>query len=353
MTRLEIATPNDLHVHLRQDSRLAMTTHHTGLHFGRALVMPNTNPPVLNGDDVETYRREILRHQIDNASEGMRGFEPLMTIKLVPSTTPEMVRGAKAAGALAGKLYPEGVTTNSSDGVKDIKAMYPIFEAMQDVDMVLSLHGETRTDFCMDREQRFLPILDEILESFPTLRVVVEHITTALTAEYVAKNYTPKLAATITVHHLVLTLDDVVGGMIQPHNFCKPIAKRPEDRTALLEAALSGSPKFFLGTDSAPHAKGTKECSHGCAGVYTAPIAMPILAQVFEEHNALHKLEGFASKFGIDFYKLPPAKGRLILRKEKMRIPEAYGDVVPLWAGREIAWTADRDTTSPQPVEPA
>jgi len=266
-----------------------------------------------------------------------------MTIKLMADTTPEMIHAAYRRCAIAGKLYPEGVTTNSEDGIKNIHELFPVFEAMGDVGMVLSLHGEVPGVFCMDREKAFLDTLGTIAHKFPKLRIVLEHITTQEAVKTV-RGLPNNVAATITAHHLVLNLDDVVGGMLQPHNFCKPIAKRPEDQEVLREAAIGGNPKFFLGTDSAPHLRPKKECASGCAGVYTAPVAMPILAHVFEEENALDKLANFTSKFGADFYKLPPPNGTLLLEKgEPWTIPEtSFYDVVPLWAGRQIAWKASR-----------
>jgi len=338
--RIEIPTPDDLHVHLRQDWMLEHTVEQSALHFGRALVMPNLTPPVKTGADVEKYRSDILAWR----RFSKKPFEPLMTIKLMPDTTPEIIKEAFTAGAVAGKLYPEGVTTNSEDGIsfQGIYEMNAVFKAMEDVGMVLSLHGEKPGAFCMDREEAFLNTLGTIAHAFPKLRIVMEHITHQNTVKTV-KALPTNVAATITVHHLVLSLDDVIGGSLQPHNFCKPIAKSPEDREVLRDAAISGNPKFFLGTDSAPHLKEKKESASGCSGVYTAPIAMPILAHIFEEMEALDKLANFTSKFGADFYGLPAPKGTLVLEKgEPWEIPKSYHDVVPLWAGRSIEWRAER-----------
>jgi dihydroorotase len=336
--RLEIPTPDDWHVHLRQDWMLEYTIEQSAMHFGRVLVMPNLLPPVRSGDDAFKYREDILAWR----RFSKKSFEPFMTIKLMPDTTPEMIHEAFKRCVIAGKMYPEGVTTNSEDGIKDLSMMDPVFKAMEDVGMVLSLHGEVPGVFCMDRERAFLNTLGALAHRFPRLRIVLEHITTKEAVKTV-RALPINVAATVTVHHLVLTLDDVVGGSLQPHNFCKPIAKSHEDREVLREAVISGNPKFFSGTDSAPHPKEKKECASGCAGVYTAPVAMPILAQVFEEEGALDKLANFTSKFGADFYKVPAPLGTLVLEKgEPYEIPQAYYGVVPLWAGREIQWKAER-----------
>jgi dihydroorotase len=317
---------------------LEHTVEQSALHFGRVLVMPNLLPPVRSGGDAFKYREEILAW----GRFSKKSFEPLMTIKLMPDTTPEMIHEASKRCVIAGKMYPEGVTTNSEDGIRDLSMMDSVFGAMEDVGMVLSLHGEVPGVFCMDREKAFLNTLGMLAHRFPRLRIVLEHITTKEAVKTV-KGLPKNVAATITVHHLVLTLDDIVGGFLQPHNFCKPIAKSPEDREVLREAAIGGNPKFFLGTDSAPHRRSKKESDSGCAGVYTAPVAMPILAQVFEEEGALDKLANFTSKHGADFYKVPAPLGTLVLEKgEPYVIKESYFDVVPLWAGRSISWKAER-----------
>ncbi|MBU6389666.1 dihydroorotase, partial [Patescibacteria group bacterium] len=238
---------------------------------------------------------------------------------------------------VAGKLYPEGVTTNSEDGVNDIPALYPVFERMAKEEFILCLHGERPGVFSLDRETAFLPVLEEIATRFPNLKIVLEHVTTEAAVELV-KKLPDTVAATITVHHLYLTLDDVIGDKIRPHHFCKPVAKRPEDRAALLAAATSGNPKFFLGTDSAPHAVETKECEAGCAGVYTAPVAIPLLAEIFERQNALDQLEGFTSFFGAEWYGLPPNAAHITLQKQEWIVPDRCGTVVPFRAGKKLTW---------------
>jgi dihydroorotase len=291
--------------------------------------MPNTTKPILTARDAVRYREEII-------FETPVWFKPLMTIKLVRSTTPEVIADAKDAGVVAGKVYPEGVTTNSDDGVRNVKELYGVFEAMEKAGMILCLHGEVPDAFCLDREDAFLLALEDIATTFPKLKIVLEHITTA-SAAHVVTVLPANVAATITVHHLFITLDDVIGGMLSPHNFCKPVAKRPHDREALLRAAVSGNPKFFLGTDSAPHAAEKKECASGCAGCFTAPMALPALASIFDREGALNKLEAFTSTFGAEFYGLPLNEGEISLVKEDWRIPQVCG-VVPFMAGKTLSW---------------
>jgi dihydroorotase len=336
---LTLRRPDDLHLHLRDGALLAQVLPHSAAAFGRGLVMPNTEPPVVTGADAERYRKEILSVRPDGSP-----FEPLMTIKIVPSTTPAIVRDAAAAGVVAGKLYPEGVTTNSSDGVRDVLALGSVFAAMSDAGLVLCLHGESPDAFCLDREERFLfEVLPELARSFPDLRIVLEHVSTAAAVDWVQHQPGTNVAATITVHHLLLTLDDVVGGMLAPHHFCKPVAKRPADRAAIVAAAVSGDPRFFLGTDSAPHPRAAKESAHGCAGVFTAPVALPLLATVFEEQGALAALEGFCSVHGAAFYGLPPNPGTVRLVREPWTVPADYDGVVPLNAGSTLPWQVESD----------
>lgn len=330
MDTITIRRPDDMHVHLREGHMLSRVLFFTEIAFARALVMPNLSKPILTAADAIDYRNTIMEAR-------SRKFEPLMTIKLVASTTPEIVRGAKEAGVIAGKFYPEGVTTNSEDGVRDVESLYPVFEAMEECGMVLCLHGELPGAFCLDREGLFLPSLERIAEDFPGLKIVLEHVTTseAVTAVALLPN---NVAATITVHHLVLTLDDVVGGFLQPHHFCKPIAKRHLDRERLLAIATSGNPKFFLGTDSAPHAVGKKECASGCAGVFSAPVALEVLCEVFEKQDALDKLEAFTSEFGAKFYGLPLNEEFINIHREEWTVPEFYGMVRPFKAEETLSW---------------
>jgi dihydroorotase len=355
-TTLRIRRPDDFHVHLRQGEMLRDVLPATALVFGRALVMPNTLPPVLTGDDARRYERVIREAALQI---GATGFQPLMTIKIVASTTPETIADAKAKGVIAGKLYPAGVTTNAADGMRvfmdnthlgstlSMDNHPQLFMAMEEADMVLCLHGEMPGEFCMDRERAFLGVVSKLAQGYPRLRIVLEHITTeAAVAE--VKRLPNTVAATITPHHLILTLDDVVGDKLQPHHFCKPIAKTPYDRKALIQAALSGNPKFFLGTDSAPHARNQKECASGCAGVFCAPVAMEVLAEVFEDHGGLERLEAFTSEFGAKFYGLPLNDSHVNLVRQgdtPYRVPEyvdcgrsEQGAVAPLRGGGTLRW---------------
>ena len=346
MTKLKIRRPDDFHVHLRQDVMLRDVIPATALVSGRALVMPNTLPPVLTGDDARNYAgviREVA------ARIGAPGFEPLMTIKIVATTTPETIRDAKAKGVIAGRRYPEGVTTNSEDGVRELQALYPVFETMQEEGMVLCLHGETPGVFCMDRELVFATeTLPELARAFPRLRMVLEHVTSEAGISAV-EELPDTVAATITPHHLLFTLDDVIGDKLRPHHFCKPIAKAPEDRQVLIDAAMSGSPKYFLGTDSAPHARDQKECASGCAGVFCAPVAMEVLAEVFEDNGALERLEAFTSEFGARFYGLPLNEDYVTLVKspEPYAVPDYLcidgATIAPLRAGGTLRWTCQLD----------
>jgi dihydroorotase len=337
---LTITAPDDMHVHLRDGDMLKLVCRQTSATFRRALVMPNLTPPVRVGFDVASYRERIM------AAHGTERepFTPLMTFKVMPGMTPAEVQTCVAAGAVAGKLYPEGVTTNSQDGVRDVEASYPVFAELEKLNAVLCLHGETPGVFCMDREKAFLKDLKRIVETFPKLRVVLEHVTTGDAVRAVLEG-PDTLAATITVHHLVTTLDDVVGGMLNPHNFCKPIAKRPEDMWALRHAVFDGSPKFFLGTDSAPHSVEAKHCASGCAGVFSAPCAMETLIEVFEdaEVNELC-LEAFTSVNGARFYGLERNSEKVRYIRESWRVPDTLGGrVVPFRAGQEVRWRPDYD----------
>lgn len=344
ITQFKIRKPDDFHVHLREGDMLANVLPHTAKDFARALVMPNLKHAICSGVQAREYK-----HAIKRLSE-QTGFEPLMTIKMTQTTSPKTIEDARHFGAIAVKVYPEGVTTNSSNGVRDIEQLDPeVFEAMADNSLVLCVHAEEPGVFSMDREQGYLAHVRKIADEHPRLKIVVEHITTGVALDFV-RQAGPNVAATITVHHLLITLDDVVGDKLNPHNFCKPIAKRPEDRSTLQAAALSGDPKFFLGTDSAPHAKDTKECSSGCAGCFTAPIAMPLLAELFDSKGKLSVLERFTSENGAKFYGLPLNKDHMTLERVEGTVPAQYGGwagsvpdmtlvgVVPFMAGQKLAW---------------
>jgi len=332
--------PDDWHIHLRDGAALAQTVGDAARTFGRAIIMPNLVPPVRNAAEADAYRQRILAAR----PAGSR-FEPLMVLYLTDRTSAEEVRAAKASGFVhAAKLYPAGATTNSDSGVTSVDNIFHVLEAMAEVGLPLLVHGEvTRADVdVFDREKRFIDEhLARVVERFPTLKVVFEHITTGDAAAFV-KAAPANVGATITAHHLLYNRNHMLVGGIRPHFYCLPILKRNTHQEALLDAATSGSPKFFLGTDSAPHARHAKEAACGCAGCYTAYAAIELYAEAFEQRNALDKLEGFASLHGPDFYGLPRNSDRITLVREEWEAPAAlpFGDfdVVPLRAGEKLRW---------------
>jgi len=329
LQEFQLRRPDDFHVHLRQDEDLPAFVRTTARQFARCLVMPNLLPPVTTGEDVLRYRDQIR-------SAGT-ALEPLMAFKILGKHLPEDLPALKAAGAVAGKIYPEGVTTNAEDGVRELSELTPFLEAMQDMGIVLCLHGEKPGGFVLDREALFLDDLRWIASNFPRLRIVLEHVSTAAAVEAV-RSLPANVGATITLHHLEITLDDVVGGNLRPHLFCKPLAKRPEDRDALLAAAFSGDGKFFFGSDSAPHRKDRKECAAGCAGVYTMPNATECLVTLFEKHGKLGRLEDFLATFGAEFYGLPQNQGTAHFLRESTRVPDLIDGAVPYRAGQMLPW---------------
>ncbi|MCS5562711.1 MAG: dihydroorotase, partial [Oleiphilaceae bacterium] len=307
--------------------------------FGRAIIMPNLVPPVTTTDAALAYRERIL------AQAGDTGFQPLMTLYLTETTTPETIREAKAAGVVAAKLYPAGATTNSDSGVKDIRNIYPVLEAMAECGMLLLVHGEvTDADIdIFDREKVFLDrVLAPTMAAFPNLKVVLEHITTADSAEFVQQHSGDNLAATLTPQHLMYNRNHMLVGGIRPHLYCLPILKRNRHQQALRDAVASGDNRFFLGTDSAPHAKDRKEAACGCAGCYSAYGAIGLYADIFEELGILDKLEAFASFNGADFYGLPRHTDTITLVRDPWTMPEqlplAGGHIVPLKAGETVNW---------------
>ena len=340
MDRLTLRRPDDWHLHLRDGAALASTVADAARCFARAIVMPNLRPAVRTTAQALDYRERILGEVPDGSS-----FEPLMTLYLTDDTPPEEISRAKLSGRVFGvKLYPAGATTHSDEGVTRLSRCFHALEKMQEFGMPLLVHGEV-TDPAIDvfdREQVFLEeVLGPLLERFPHLKVVLEHITTREAAQYVEVTG-PNVAATITAHHLLLNRNAIFLGGIRPHHYCLPVLKREVHREALVEAATSGNPKFFLGTDSAPHARNTKEAACGCAGIYTAHAALELYAAAFEEAGALDKLEGFASVFGAQFYGLPLNDGTATLVREEWRVPERlrFGkdELVPLRAGETIPW---------------
>ncbi|ENM3823976.1 dihydroorotase [Vibrio cholerae] len=340
MTTLTITRPDDWHVHLRDGDVLADTVRDISRYNGRALIMPNTVPPVTTTEMALAYRERIM------AAQPQLHFEPLMALYLTDNTSPEEIRKAKASGKIvAAKLYPAGATTNSDSGVTSAKKIYPVLQAMQEVGMLLLVHGEVTTHEIdiFDREKVFLDtVLAPIVADFPQLKIVLEHITTAEAVNFV-RQANQNVAATITAHHLLFNRNHMLVGGIRPHFYCLPILKRATHQHALVAAATSGSKKFFLGTDSAPHAKGRKEAACGCAGSYTAHAALELYAEVFEKEGKLENLEAFASFNGPDFYGLPRNQETVTLTKQAWPVAESmpFGSdiVVPIRAGENIEWT--------------
>jgi dihydroorotase len=340
MTSITITRPDDWHLHLRDGAAMRDVLPHTAARFARAIVMPNLKPPVTTTALALAYRERILA-----ALPAGSRFEPLMTLYLTDNTRPGEIAAAKASGAVhAVKYYPAGATTNSDSGVTAIEKCYGVIEKMAEVGMPLLLHGEVTDNEVdvYDRERVFIErTLVPLVERFPRLRVVLEHITTREAAEFV-KAAPPRVAATITAHHLLMSRNAMFAGGVRPHLYCLPILKREVHREALVAAALSGSPKFFLGTDSAPHARHTKENDCGCAGMYTAHAGIELYAEVFAAAGAIDRLEGFASHFGADFYGLPRNAEHIVLRDEPWSVPASlpFGTdtLVPLRAGGAIGW---------------
>lgn len=340
MTELIIQTPDDWHLHFRDGDMLRETVPATARCFQRAVVMPNLVPPVTNAALASAYRERILAARPAGSS-----FEPVMTIYLTNHTTPADIVAAKQAGVLAAKLYPAGATTNSHGGVSDPDTLGPVLEAMIEQDMLFLVHGEVTDDHVdiFDREKEFIDrYLSKIVSKYPQLRVVLEHITTADAAAFVQQG-SANIAATITPQHLLLNRNHLLVGGIRPHNYCLPVLKRRTHQEALRAAVASGSSKFFLGTDSAPHAKHRKETACGCAGCYSAWSAIELYAQVFEELGALDKLEGFASHHGADFYRLPRNTSTIKLVRESWTVPNEIilpdgSPIVPFFAGETLHW---------------
>lgn len=335
MNSLEIRTPDDFHVHLRQGPAMAAYAARAARHFGRFLAMPNVVPPLTGPAALADYRRAVA------AAIAASGYAstPLSCFKLVPGMGREAVLACAAAGAVAGKYYPAGSTTNASDGVPEPAAVADELAAMQDAGLVLSIHGEDPSASALDRERAFLGVVDGIVGSYPRLRVALEHLSCAESVRAVLA-WPERVGATITAHHLSYTIDDLLGGGLRPELFCKPVLKSAADRAALLEAAVSGSPRFFFGSDSAPHPPEAKAA--GAAGCYTAPVALSLLAAAFEEAGALDRLETFVSVSGARFYGLGLNPGVVRLSREGWTVPAAVDGAVTPAAGRTLAWTADR-----------
>ena len=338
--QLIITQPDDWHLHLRDNEALNRTVRDSSRYFSRAIIMPNLQPPVTDFNLAESYRNRILQARGEDVT-----FEPLMTLYLTDNTSADDIKAAKASGFIhAVKLYPAGATTNSDAGVTDLAKCSAALAEMERVQMPLLVHGEvTHADIdVFDREKVFIEtVLLKLIADFPSLKIVFEHITTADAADFVWQADS-NIAATITPHHLLLNRNDLLVGGIHPHNYCLPVLKRNSHQQALIKAATSGNPKFFLGTDSAPHSQQNKENACGCAGIYSAHAAIELYAEAFEQADALDKLEDFASHFGPDFYGLPRNQATITLQKESWTVPEQLpfsNDVlIPMRAGQEIHW---------------
>jgi dihydroorotase len=330
---LTIRRPDDWHVHLRDGDMLKLVAPYTARQFARAIVMPNLVPPITTVDAASAYRERII------AAAGP-GFTPLMTCYLTDSISPdEVARGFEDKVWIAAKLYPAGATTNSASGVTDIRRIYPVLERMERIGMVLCVHGEvTDPDVdVFDREAVFIErVLSKLVRDFPKLKIVFEHITTEEAVKFVGRH--AYVGATVTPQHLQINRNAIFAGGLRPHAYCLPVAKREQHRLAVRKAATSGSPKFFLGTDSAPHTREAKESACGCAGIFNAPYALESYAQVFEEEGALGKLEAFASFNGARFYGLPINDSEVKLKKAETKVPDEIDGIVPFHAGETLGW---------------
>ena len=340
MTSLTLRRPDDLHLHVRDGEAMRSVLPFTAARFARALIMPNLRPAVTSTEQAQAYRQRIL-----DALPAGAALEPLMTLYLTDRTAPAEVDRARASGSIVGfKLYPAGATTHSDAGVTDIRRVDAVLERMEALDLVLEVHGEvtdTEVDV-FDREERFIDtVLAPLAARFPRLRIVFEHITTRAAVEFVL-TARAGIAATLTPQHLLMNRNALFAGGIRPHHFCLPVLKSEQDREALLRAAASGDARFFLGTDSAPHARGAKESACGCAGIFSAHAAIELYAEAFEAAGALERLEAFASEHGADFYRLPRNTARLTLVKESWEVPRSYRfgaeELVPLRAGERVGW---------------
>lgn len=328
---IELNSPLDMHLHLRDKEMLNVVAPLTSHSFAGALVMPNLVPPVTTKEDLLAYKERIL-----NATKNDT-FKPYMTLFFRDSYDYDFLKSF-GDELTAIKLYPAGITTNSEGGVSgfDVKKLAPTLEAMSELGLPLCIHGETN-GFVMDREAQFVPIYEKLATAFPNLKIMMEHITTKESVEALEKH--DNLYATITLHHLLITLDDVAGGMLRPHLFCKPIAKRPIDRDALLDVALSGYDKVMFGSDSAPHPQHAKESCGCAAGVFTAPIALAKLAEMFSEKSNVQNLQKFISNNAVNIYNITPPNKKIILEDKEMNVPNSYGNVVPMYAGENISWS--------------
>ena len=330
--KITIRKPSDMHLHLRQGDMLKTTVRDAELWFAQGVVMPNTLPPVNTPERLTAYRNEILSLT--------HNFKPIMSFKLYPNMSASAVKAMAAAGAALGKLYPAGVTTNSEDGVSSWHQIKEALGAMSGLNLVLSIHCETPDAFVLEREYEYHKEFAEIAKAFPDLRMVFEHMSDRRSIDFVA-SLPDRVAGTITAHHLLLTLDDVIGANMNPHTFCKPVVKGPKDREALQQAAFSGDKKFFFGSDSAPHLRIKKESGSAGGGIYSSICAVPLMAGLFEKHGQLDKLENFMSIYGPAFYGLEPAESSITLVQKKSTIPAETDGIVPLYAGKTVSWSLE------------
>ena len=334
MKTITIKSPFDMHLHLRDNDMLKLVAPLTSQTFSGAIIMPNLVPPITTKEALLSYKQRIM----DSITQ--KDFNPMMTLFFKPYSKEFLEDIKEHISAI--KLYPAGITTNSEGGVEsiDTKALAPTLNAMANLNIPLCIHGETN-GFVMDRESEFMTVYEELAIAFPKLKIIMEHITTKDAVDMVQKY--DNLYATITLHHLLITLDDVAGGMLNPHLFCKPIAKRYEDRDALQKIALSGHPKIMFGSDSAPHPKHAKENCGCAAGVFTSPIALQVLAQLFDENNALDNLQNFVSNNACKIYNINPSKNTIVLEKKDFIVVDSYNDyketVIPMYAGETISWS--------------
>ncbi len=329
MQEITIIKPDDFHLHLRQGEEMGFYARESAKSFARALVMPNTLPPVTDPPGMLSYKAAIEKEA--------PGLEALMAFKLLPGMNPAIAEEMKEAGALIGKLYPAGATTNAEDGISNYRQIRDVLGAMEDCGMVLSIHGEHPEAPVLEREISYLSELKQIIQDFPRLRIVLEHLSCRESLKFL-EQMPDHIAGTVTTHHLRYTLDDLMGGSLKPHLFCKPVVKREEDRAALAGAVCSGHPKLFYGSDSAPHLKKNKECGSCSAGAFSASVALPLLAGLFEQEEALDRLEDFVSRKGAEFYGLPLNRKTVTLVKEPWTVPELIGGSVPLCAGETMEW---------------
>ena len=339
--QLTIDTPLDMHLHLREGPMLELVAPFSAAQFAGGVIMPNLVQPVDDLTRLRDYRTNILQ------ACGGEPFTPYMTLFFRAYTRAELTLAREEI--IGVKLYPAGITTQSESGVRDFDRIGDTVALLEELDIPLLVHGET-SGFVMDREQEFLPVYQWLAETFPRLRIVMEHITTASAVELLDRY--ANVGATVTLHHLLITLDDLAGGLLQPDLFCKPIAKTPRDRQALQQAVYSGHPRLFFGSDSAPHPRHAKECCGCAAGVFSAPVALPRLVQLFEELDCLGQLADFVSGHARQFYRLTPPKKKIVLHSEPWHVPKQYGTARPFLAGETLRWAIKTTMNSPVLIEP-